>query len=252
MFVVVKRKKILLCLLILIVATALAVSVPLGVKVAFSKAQRKLPIYSVDTDEKKIAVSFDCAWGVDYTDRLLSVMEEKGVVSTFFMVEFWVKKYPDYVKKIDAAGHEIGTHSSTHPYMSRLNKEAIEKELKTSSAAITELTGKKVEVFRPPYGDYDDLLIETATNMGLYVIQWDVDSLDWKNLSSAEIYKRVTGKVKNGSIVLFHNNGLHTADALPRIIDCLKNEGYVFTKIGDLIYRDNYKMAADGRQIKNV
>ena len=252
MFVVVKRKKILLCLIALVVTAALAVSVPLGVKAAFSKSARKLPIYSVETDEKKIAISFDCAWGVDYTDRLLSVMKEKGIASTFFMVEFWVKKYPEYVKKIDAAGHEIGTHSSTHPYMSKLGKEVIKKELESSSSAITDITGKKVEVFRPPYGDYDDLLIETATEMGLYVIQWDVDSLDWKNLSSAEIYKRVTGKIKNGSIVLFHNNGLHTADALPRIIDSIKNQGYEFVKIGDLIYRDNYKMAADGRQIKNV
>ncbi len=213
---------------------------------------RKLPIYSVETEQKKVAISFDCAWGVDYTDTLLDIMENEGVKCTFFMVEFWTKKYPEFVKKIDQKGHEIGTHSATHPYMSKLGYDAIKKELLTSSQAITDITGKKVEVFRPPYGDYDDLLIDTAYELGLYTVQWDVDSLDWKDLSATEIYNRVVTRVKNGSIVLFHNNGLHTAKALPLIISALKREGYEFVPIGELIYRDNYRMAVDGRQIKNV
>ncbi len=212
---------------------------------------KKLPIYSVQTDEKKVAISFDCAWGVDYTDKLLDIMKEENVPCTFFMVEFWTEKYPEYVRKIDENGHEIGTHSATHPEMSKLGKAAIEKELTTSSQAITAITGKKVEVFRPPFGDYDDLLIDTAAELGLYTIQWDVDSLDWKDLSASEIQKRVLSRVKNGSIVLFHNNGLHTAEALPGIIRSLKQDGYEFVRIGDLIYRDNYRMAVDGTQIKN-
>ena len=154
-------------------------------------------------------------------------------------------------KKIFDAGHEIGTHSSTHPYMSKLDKSAIERELTTSKSAIEEITGKKVEVFRPPYGDYDDLLINTAGELGLYTIQWDVDSLDWKNLSANEIEKRVVSRVKNGSIVLFHNQGLHTAEALPNIIKNLKEKGYTFVSIGELIYRDNYYIAPDGAQVKN-
>ena len=115
-------------------------------------------------------------------------------------------------------------------------------------AAIESITGKSVRVFRPPYGDYNDTLIETAKELGLYSIQWDVDSLDWKNLSAKEIYNRVVPKVKSGSIVLFHNNGLHTAQALPDIIDALQNAGYEFVTIYDLIYKDNYMMGADGTQ----
>jgi peptidoglycan/xylan/chitin deacetylase (PgdA/CDA1 family) len=106
-------------------------------------------------------------------------------------------------------------------------------------------------VFRPPYGDYNDNLIETAQELGLYTIQWDVDSLDWKDLSATEIINRVTKRVKSGSIVLFHNQGLHTAEALPTIIKTLKQKGYEFTTIGDLIYQDDYYMSADGRQYKN-
>ena len=115
--------------------------------------------------------------------------------------------------------------------------------------AIEKITGEKVKVFRPPYGDYDDLLIDLAYELGLYTIQWDVDSLDWKNLSAKEIYNRVVPKVKNGSIVLFHNNGLHTAEALPMIIDALKKAGYEFVKIYDLIYKDNFTIDVTGKQI---
>ena len=213
---------------------------------------KKLPIYYVKTEEKKIAISFDCAWGVDYTDKLLETMAEEKVRCTFFAVEFWSAKYPEYLQKIAAAGHEIGTHSSTHPYMSKLDKNAIIKELTASRDIIEKTTGKKVELFRPPYGDYDDLLIETAGELGLYTIQWSVDSLDWKDLSASEIKSRVVGKVKSGSIVLFHNQGMHTAEALPEIIRELKNEGYEFVPIGELIYRENYVMGADGAQIPSV
>lgn len=212
---------------------------------------KKLPIYSVKTDEKKIAISFDCAWGVDYTDKLLAIMKTENVKCTFFMVEFWTEKYPEYVKKISDAGHEIGTHSATHPYMSKLDKSAIEKELTSSTLAIENIIGKKVELFRPPYGDYDDLLIETASELGLYTIQWSVDSLDWKDLSATEITERVLKRIKNGSIILCHNQGLHTAEALPAIIEGAKAAGYEFVPIGELIYRDNYRMSADGAQVKN-
>lgn len=253
-FAVFDKKKIISAISLCVVGVlcALTLSKTGAYQVFYGGTLRKLPIYSVQTDEKKIAISFDCAWGVDYTDGLLEIMEEENVVCTFFMVEFWTEKYPEYVRKIDEKGHEIGTHSSTHPYMSKLSKDAIVKELTASAAAITAVTGKKVEVFRPPYGDYNDTLIETADELGLYTIQWNVDSLDWKNLSASQISERVLSRAGNGAIVLFHNNGLHTAEALPVIIKTLKEQGYEFVRIGDLIYRDNYRMAVDGTQIKNV
>lgn len=252
-FAVVKRNKIIATASLILVGVICAIILNSSgaYAVFYGYNLKKLPIYSVSTEENKIAISFDCAWGVDYTDTLLRVMEEQNVKCTFFAVEFWTEKYPEYVKKISDAGHEIGTHSATHPYMSKLEKSAIVSELTTSSKAIKNITGKNVELFRPPYGDYNDRLIETATELGLYTIQWSVDSLDWKNLSAKEIEERVIGRVKNGSIVLFHNQGLHTAEALPNIIKTLKDKGYEFVPIGELIYRDNYKIAPDGAQIKN-
>ncbi|MBE5747752.1 MAG: deacetylase [Clostridiales bacterium] len=242
----------LLCAIVSIVST-IAYGARTAKKTAvYVAASRSLPIYSVETDEKKVAISFDCAWGVEYTDTLLEVMEKNDVRCTFFAVQFWVEKYPEYVEKIVAAGHEIGTHSRTHPYMSKLSEAEIRDELTTSSAAIEKLTGKKVTLFRPPYGDYNNLLIDTCKTMGLYPIQWDVDSLDWKNLSATELAMRVINGAKNGSIILCHNNGLHTAEALPLIFSTLKNRGFTFVPIGELIYRENYVIDHNGRQHENA
>ena len=214
-------------------------------------AARSLPIYSVEREDKKIAISFDCAWGTEYTDTILRYLEQNDVKCTFFAVEFWVKKNPEYAKKIVDAGHELGTHSRTHSYMSKLSESEITDELKTSSETIEKITGKKPTLFRAPYGDYDNLLIDTAKEMGFYTIQWDVDSLDWKNLSANEIALRVVNGVKSGSIILCHNNGLHTAEALPMIFSTLKNRGYQFLPIGELIYKDNYVIDPSGRQKQN-
>lgn len=252
-FAVVSKKKIVA--FISVVLSTLVLSFALlgagATNVFNGNAKRKLPIYCVNTSEKKVAISFDCAWGVDYTDKLLSIMDEYSVRCTFFAVEFWTTKYPEYVKKIDGAGHEIGTHSATHPHMSKLSALAIKKELTSSVNAIESITGKKVELFRAPYGEYNDLLIETANDLSLYVIQWDVDSLDWKDLTASQIEQRVLKKVKNGSIVLFHNQGKNTAQALPSILKTLIEDGYSIVPIGQLIYRENYKIGVDGAQIKN-
>lgn len=252
-FTVITKKRVITIISLILVSIILVSFLGAGIGGAFSEqTKRELPIYYVKTDEKKVAISFDCAWGVDYTDTLLDVMKEQDVKCTFFMVEFWVKKHPDYVKKIFDQGHEIGTHSATHPYMSKLDKKTIIKELTSSSSAIEQITNKKVELFRAPYGDYNNLLIQTAKGLGLYTIQWDVDSLDWKDLSKQQITDRVVTRVKNGSIVLFHNQGLHTHQAIKSIIENLKDKGYTFCTIGELIYKDNYKMGADGGQISTL
>ena len=219
--------------------------------VYFNGSNRKLPIYSVERSDNKISISFDCAYGADYTKQLLDVLDEYNVKCTFFMVEFWVKKFPHLVKEICDRGHEIGSHSKTHPKMSTLSKAQIEEELLSSIKAIEDITGKKVELFRPPYGDYDNDLIEVCESLNLYPIQWDVDSIDWKDISASEITKRVVSKTKSGSIILCHNNGLNTAKALPYVLSNLKEKGFEFVQIGKLIYKENYKINSFGVQIKN-
>ena len=233
------------------VVCALVFTLQSAEKAVAGMRARALPIYSVETQEKKIAISFDCAWGVDYTDKLLEIMAQNEVRCTFFATQFWVEKYPQYAKKIVEAGHELGSHSRTHSYMSKFSKEEIVSELSSSKLAIEKATGQTTDLFRAPYGDYNDRLIEVAKEVGFFTIQWDVDSLDWKNLSANEIAMRVVNGAKKGSIILCHNNGLHTAESLPMIFSTLKNRGYTFVPIGELIYKKEYTIDSSGRQIKN-
>ncbi|MDE7182476.1 MAG: polysaccharide deacetylase family protein [Clostridia bacterium] len=247
---VIKLKNVLLTLLAAVLICALSTTAYFtgAYAVYYGNSPRLVPIYSVEREDKVVSISFDCAWGTEHTDDILNALRVSNVRATFFMVEFWVEKYPDYVKKIDGAGHEIGTHSSTHSYMSKQNAEEIKLELSTSSEAIEKITGKKVELFRPPYGDYDNELIKTASELGYYTIQWDTDSLDWKDLSATDIAMRVVNGVQSGSIILMHNNGLHTAEAVPIILETLKNKGYSFVPIGELIFKENYTVDGAGRQ----
>ncbi len=241
-------------LLFVLVITMLCLIVGVGATgaegVFYNRTSRKLPIYAVDRQDKKIAISFDCAWGVDYTDQILDVMEKYSVKCTFFTVKFWAEKYPEYLEKIHNAGHEVGTHSSTHKYMSKLSESEIQKEITESCQAIEKITGQKVTLFRPPYGDYNDRLITTLDKMGIKTIQWSVDSLDWKDLSADKITERILKRVKSGSIILCHNNGLHTAEALPKIFGALQAQGYEFVPIGELIYQDGYTIDGNGIQRK--
>ena len=214
----------------------------------FGYASRLVPIYSVDTSEKKVALTFDAAWGSDKTLKIVKTLEDAGVKGTFFLVGFWIEQNKDKVKAIDEAGFDIGTHSNTHPKMSTLSQAKMKEELETSMNMITNITGKPVRFFRAPFGDYNDTLLTVAGSLGLKTIQWDVDSLDWKGLSANEILSRVKASVKNGSIILCHNNSDHILEALPLVISYLKTEGYSIVKISQLAYDDNYIIDNNGLQ----
>jgi len=210
--------------------------------------KRSLPIYRVRTDEKVVALSFDAAWGNEDTGQLIDILGKYNIKATFFVVGSWVDKYPESVKALHDAGHEIMNHSNTHPHMPQLSREKMMEEVNKCNEKIQAVTGVKPHLFRPPYGDYNNLSIETLKEMGMYTIQWDVDSLDWKDKTADEIIQRVTNKVKNGSIVLFHNAAKNTPAALPAIIENLLAKGYKFKKISELIYTENYAIDHAGEQ----
>ena len=130
----------------------------------------------MQTEEPKIAISFDAAWGADDTDTLLQILEEYNAPATFFLCGYWVDKYPEEVQKIAAAGHTLGNHSSTHPHMNSLSSEQIQKELAECHEKVKALTGQEMELFRPPFGEYNNNVIETAASAGYFTIQWDVDA----------------------------------------------------------------------------
>lgn len=222
--------------------------------IPMSKSGKKnLPIYSVGTNDKKVALSFDAAWGDEDTIQILDILDKHNVKVTFFMTGGWVSSYPDKVKEIAARGHDLGNHSENHKKMSQLEQSAQTEELMDVHNKVKELTGVDMCLFRPPYGDYDNSVVTNAYSNGYYPIQWSVDSLDWKNYGVDNIIKTVTKHkaLDNGAIILMHNGAKYTADALDSVITSLKEQGYELVPISQLIYKDNFHMDGTGKQLTN-
>lgn len=212
---------------------------------------RELPIYSVETGDKKVSITFDCAWGAEDIPDILNTLEKADVKATFFIVGEWAEKFPDVVKMIGDKGHDIANHSLSHLKMGSLGEEKVKTEIALCSSKLEQISGHKVELFRPPFGDYSNTVIRTAKSLGCYTIQWDVDSLDWKpGISQDEIMNRITRKIRPGSIILFHNDTPHTAKMLPKVINTLKEQGYSIVPASQLIHKENYKIDNTGRQKK--
>lgn len=243
--VVIKGKIILLAAIVAaLAAVAVKVSVP-----AATKPVRDLPIYSVDRSDNVISITFDCAWNDDDIDEIIKILAENSCPSTFFVVGDWAEKYPDAVKKLSQAGHEIANHSYNHKLYSKLSKAEMIADMDRCDNVIESLTGKKTNLFRPPSGDYNSTVVKACRETGRFAIQWDVDSLDWKKLTTDEIVERVVSKTKSGSIVLLHNGTPNTAQALKIILPALSQKGFKFAKVSDIIYKEGYVIDHAGRQI---
>lgn len=222
------------------------------VGVFYNSTIKKLPIYSTKRDDNKIAISFDTSWGTDYTMDILDILDKHQVKATFFLIGTWIDDYKDLAKEIHSRGHEIGNHSNTHPDMSKISREKIINEIAVTDVKIMDITGERPELFRCPSGAYNDDVIETAESTNHKIIQWDVDSIDWKEKGLKEEYDRVIEKTKSGSIILFHNNAKYTPENLNRIIEKLKSDGYEFNPVSEVIYKDEYYLDHTGKQIKNT
>lgn len=221
------------------------------VAIPTSSVGKKLPIYYVDTKEKKIAITFDCAWENSNTQELLDILEANQAKATFFVTGDFCERYPNDIKLISQAGHSIQNHSNKHPHVKDISKEELIKDTVACDQIIESLTGKKPTLYRAPYGEYSDLMLATfESELGHKVIQWNIDSIDWKGPTPMEINERVLLKVKPGSILLFHNDLDNTTQALITLLPELKSQGYEFLLVEDLIYHDNYILNHEGKQIK--
>ncbi|MBR5233764.1 MAG: polysaccharide deacetylase family protein [Clostridia bacterium] len=217
---------------------------------AVSGEARMIPIYNVETDEKKVAITFNCAVGNSDMDSILTTLDKYNVRATFFLLGLWADDYIEEVQKIYDAGHEIGNHGYSHKDLPTMNYENILLDIQKCNETIRNITGHSPTLLRPPSGAYDNKTISAAENLGMMTIQWDVDSLDWKNISADEIVTRVMTKVGNGSIIQFHTGTEHTAQALPEILSLLSGQGYSFVSVGELIYYDNFTIDHNGTQKK--
>ena len=145
--------------------------------VSAASTQRQLPIYCVQREDKVCSLTFDAAWGNEDTQQLIDILGRYHVKATFFVVGDWVEKYPESVKALSDAGHEVMSHSDTHAHFNALSAQEIVADLTTAGEKIAAITGKTPTLFRPPFGEYDDHVIATVRGMGIEPIQWDVKVL---------------------------------------------------------------------------
>jgi len=230
-----KRLRTAVPVVVLLAVLAAHVSMRDAPAIMAAAAKRELPVYNVDTKEKKLSISFDAAWGRANTEGILDILDQYDAKTTFFLVGFWAEKHPDLVAEIVARGHEIGNHSATHPHMNSLSEGQIREELRRCSDLVAAITGTPTTLFRPPYGEYNDQVVVTSREMGYECVQWNIDSLDWKNISAEDMVRRCTKNVNPGDIVLFHNDSKYILEALPKILAYYIEAGYKIIPVSQLL-----------------
>ena len=210
--------------------------------------KRELPVYSVERSDDVVSISFDASWGSQHTLKILDILDEYDVKATFFLVGLWVDKYPELVKEIHDRGHEIGNHSASHPYMTKLSEAKMREELSAMSDKVEAITGERPTLFRPPYGDYNNAVVTVSRAEGYECVQWSVDSLDWKNRGVEDLIRRATKNIQKGDIVLFHNDSDSIADALPAILDDYKAKGLSVIPVSKMLLQGNTTIDIQGKQ----
>ncbi|RKD22662.1 polysaccharide deacetylase family sporulation protein PdaB [Ammoniphilus oxalaticus] len=226
---------------VIVVAAVFAVGIAYAEKQnvsVFTSQTGPAAIYKVDTDQKKLALTFDISWGEQQVSPILEILEEKEVSKvTFFLSGEWTKEHPEIVKQIDELGYEIGSHGYKHINYSRLNDDEIKAQIRQADQILHEVVGKKPTLLRAPNGDIDKRVLKIATDLHYSVILWDTDSKDWLRPGVEEIVQNVVGKAHRGDIILFHasDSATQTHLALPEIIDHLRKDGYEFVTVTELI-----------------
>lgn len=250
--IITKRGIFVICFVVVLAVSVITATSSKTISVSAQTSTERLPIYCVDTNEKKIAITFDAAWGADDIEEILNILNEYNAKATFFVVGEWAQTYPEQLKSIYNSGHEIGNHSYNHNLYSKLTAEDIKADIEKSNDEIEKIIGVRPKLFRFPSGDFNSEAVKVVRECGLQPIQWNCDSLDWQGLEKEEIVKRVTSGADNGSIVLFHNDVKNTPEAIREVLNNLSKKNYEFVTVSELIFDEPYRIDETGRQIKEL
>ena len=241
------QKKLVWALILLLWALAVGMVIWLSLTKTASAGAKQLPVYSVETSEKKAALTFNCAWDETGLDELLSILKKNNVKCTFFVVGEFAERLPEAVRKIYNAGHEIGNHSMAHRDPVKMDYGDLLSDISACNDLLYSLTGEPATLYRAPSGSYNDDTVSAARSLGMTAVQWDADSVDWKGKSPEEITERMLKKIGPGSIALFHVGKENTVAALPGIIAQLKAEGYSFCTVTELLPEGEFRIDGQGR-----
>jgi probable sporulation protein (polysaccharide deacetylase family) len=192
------------------------------------------PIFRGAADRPQIGITCNVAWGAEYLPAMLDTLKEQEARATFFMEGRWVEQFPELTRRIFQEGHELGNHSYSHPYPTKISREELRTEILETEALLENLTGVKPTLFAPPYGDWNQEVVKTAADLGYKTIMWSIDTIDWEGPGVEVIVDRVLENHHNGAIVLLHPTE-QTVDALPQILTGLKEKGYCLVTVSELL-----------------
>lgn len=185
-------------------------------------------------------MTFDDGPHAKNTPRLLDMLKERNIKATFFMVGECAAEYPQIVKRIAAEGHEVASHSWSHPLLSKMSDEAVREQLRKTHDAIVNACGVAPKIMRPPYGGFTERQRKWCNSeFGYKVILWDVDPLDWQVRNAANVERQILQHTVPGSIILSHDIHKTTVDAMPATLDALLAKGYKFVTVSELIAMDH-------------
>lgn len=213
---------------------------------------RLRPIYNVETEENKIALTFNAVWGGENTYEILDVLDKYNVKATFFVTGYWANDYEDELIEIQRRGHEIGNHTKNHTHGTELSYEKNIDEIVKVHEDIKNILGIDMNLYRPPFGEYNNTVIASAEDLGYYPILWSIDSNDWMEKGVDYETKTVleNSNLKNGAIILFHIGSKYTVQSLENVLESL-TENFEVVKVSDLIFKENYHINDKGIQIKD-
>lgn len=197
------------------------------------------PIYKVETEIKKVAISINCSENVENIESIIDSLSKMKVKATFYITGEVAAKYPDKVKKIVDNGNEVGNLSYHYTNLKNKNKDEIKEEIESCTKEIEKITNTKVKTFRAPYGECSNTITKEAQEQNLVTVQWNVDSLDYNGLNSEEMCERINEGLVPGSIILLHNNGKYTADSIEDIIHNIQKQEYNICTVSDLLGLQN-------------
>lgn len=252
-FIVIKLKNIRLIMFICAAAAALLfVIFTSGVPITtFLPGNREIPIYSVERNDDRIALTFDCAWNDDDIERIIDILNDYDCNATFFVTGRWAEDYGASLNKLFRNGFEIGIHSYNHDDYTTMSSKEITEDIERCETIIRQKTGIIPLLVRTPSGSYNDNAVRTIEDDGKFCIQWSVDGLDYTDTSKSEIYNRIISKTNDGDIILLHNGTELTAEVLPDILEYLRRD-HTIVSVSELIYKDHYTLDHTGRQIKSI
>lgn len=196
--------------------------------------QRRKPIYQGNPAKKQVSITVNVDWGEEHLPAMLDILQENRVKATFFISGRWADEHSELVRKISRLGHEIGNHGFSHPHVNDLDLDKNMEEIQKTSKVIDQLTQRKTRYFAPPYGEFNDTVLEAVSKTEHQVILWTVDTVDWQKPPPSEIISRVLNGVQNGAIILMHPTE-QTNQALPGIIKGLREQGYQIVPLEKLI-----------------